>query len=231
MLDELKRQVLEANLQLPKYRLITFTWGNVSAIDRKKGLIIIKPSGVEYDKLKIEDIVVVNFDGNVIEGKYKPSSDTPTHIELYKAFPKIGGVVHTHSSYATSFAQACKEIKAYGTTHADYFYGNIPCTRILTETEIQDDYEKNTGIVIAEALKDIDENAMPGILVANHGVFSWGENADTAVHNAVVIEEVAKMACRTELINPEIKEINRYILDKHYNRKHGKDAYYGQNSI
>jgi L-ribulose-5-phosphate 4-epimerase len=228
MLEKLKKEVYLANMMLPKYGLVTFTWGNVSAIDREKGLIVIKPSGVEYDSLSADDMVVLDLNGKKIEGKLAPSSDTATHIELYKAFPEIGGVVHTHSSYATSFAQACKCIPAFGTTHADYFYGDIPCTRLLTKEEVASDYEKNTGLVIIETLKDLDYNAIPGVVVANHGPFTWGKDAFNAVHNAVVLDEVAKMAYRTMAINPEIKQINKYILDKHYNRKHGKDAYYGQ---
>jgi L-ribulose-5-phosphate 4-epimerase len=228
MLEELKQEVFLANLDLPKYGLVTFTWGNVSGIDREKGLIIIKPSGVEYQNLKVDDMVVVDLNGNTVEGKYTPSSDTQTHIELYKAFSDIRAVVHTHSTYATSFAQACTFIPAFGTTHADYFYGNIPCTRLLTEKEVKNDYEKNTGFVIIEKFKNIDPNAIPAVVVANHGPFAWGTSPSNAVHNAVVMEEVAKMAINTRLINPKINEIKNYILDKHYLRKHGKDAYYGQ---
>lgn len=229
MLEDLKRKVYDANMLLPKYGLVTFTWGNVSAVDRIAGVIVIKPSGVAYDELTPEDMVVVDFDGNTVEGNLRPSSDTPTHIELYKAFPEIGGAVHTHSSYATSFAQAMKPIPAYGTTHADYFYGEIPCTRLLTEDEVNNDYEKNTGLVIAETFLEIDPNAVPGVVVANHGPFAWGSDAGNAVHNAVVMDETAKMAYRTMTINPDIKPVNQYVLNKHYFRKHGKDAYYGQN--
>lgn len=212
---------------LPKYGLVTFTWGNVSGIDRGSGLIAIKPSGVEYEKLSPQDMVLVDLDGNVAEGKLNPSSDTPTHIELYKAFPEIGGVVHTHSSCATSFAQAMKPIPAFGTTHADYFYGDIPCTRILTEEEVKTDYEKNTGIVIAETFRNLDYVALPGVLVANHGPFAWGNDAHNAVHNAVVLDEAAKMAYRTLALNSQAAPINQYIMDKHYFRKHGENAYYG----
>lgn len=212
---------------LPKYGLVTFTWGNVSGIDSDSGLIAIKPSGVEYEKLSPQDMVVVDLNGNVVEGTLKPSSDTPTHIELYKSFPKIRGVVHTHSSYATSFAQAVKPIPAFGTTHADYFYGEIPCTRILTEEEVKTAYEKNTGKVVAETFRQMDYLAVPGVLVANHGPFAWGSDAFNAVHNAVVLDETAKMAYRTLALNGQIKPINQYIMDKHYFRKHGENAYYG----
>ncbi|MBE6904356.1 MAG: L-ribulose-5-phosphate 4-epimerase [Ruminococcaceae bacterium] len=228
MLEELKQKVFEANMLLPKHNLVTFTWGNVSAIDRKTGLVIIKPSGVDYDKMTVDDMVIIDLDGNKVEGKLNPSSDTPTHLELYKAFSQIGGIVHTHSRYATSFAQALCGICAYGTTHADYFYGEIPCTRLLTEEEVEKDYEKNTGLVITETFKKLDENAIPGVVVANHGPFSWGKDAFNAVHNAVVMEEVALMAIQTKALNPDVTPINSYILDKHYNRKHGKNAYYGQ---
>ena len=230
MLEELKEQVCLANLDLPKYKLVTFTWGNVSAIDREKGLFVIKPSGVEYDKLCPEDMVVMDLDGNKVEGDLNPSSDTPTHLELYKAFPECGGIVHTHSPWATSFAQACRGIPPFGTTHADYFYGEIPATRILTTEEIEGDYEKNTGLVIIETFKDrdIDPAAVPGVLVSNHGPFTWGTDAHNAVHNAVVLEEVAKMAIRAMQLNPTLGPISQTILDKHYLRKHGANAYYGQ---
>lgn len=228
MLEQLKQEVYLANLDLPRYGLVTFTWGNVSGIDREKGLIAIKPSGVEYQNLKVDDIVIVDLEGNIVEGSYKPSSDTATHIELYKEFLDIGGIVHTHSTYATSFAQACSPICAFGTTHADYFYGDVPCTRLLTENEVKNDYEKNTGAVIIETFKNIDTNAIPAVVVANHGPFSWGTSPNNAVHNAVVLEEVSKMAINTMKINSESKCINKYILDKHFLRKHGKDAYYGQ---
>ena len=229
MLEQLKEKVLKANLMLPKYGLVTFTWGNVSEIDRESGLIVIKPSGVEYDDMKPEDMVVVNLEGNVVEGKLNPSSDTPTHIELYKAFESIGGIIHTHSTYAASWAQAGRDIPAYGTTHADYFYGNIPCTRPLTEEEVMNDYEKNTGLVIADKFKNIDPVAVPGVIVSKHGPFAWGKDCMQAVHNAVVMEQVAKMALLSERINPEIQKIDGYLLYKHYMRKHGPNAYYGQN--
>ncbi len=229
MLEKLKERVLEANLMLPKHGLVTFTWGNVSEIDRESGLIAIKPSGVEYSVMKAEDIVILDLDGNVVEGKLRPSSDAPTHVELYKAFPEIGGIVHTHSSWATSWAQAGKAIPCYGTTHADYFYGSIPCARSLTAEEINGEYEKNTGLVIIETFRDLDPAAVPGVLCKNHGPFSWGKDAYQAVHNAVVLEEVAKLAARTEKINPEAEEAPAVLQDKHYFRKHGKNAYYGQN--
>ncbi len=228
MLEELKEDVLKANLMLPKYNMVTFTWGNVSGIDREKGLIVIKPSGVEYDEMKAEDMVVVSLEGEVVEGKLNPSSDTKTHIELYKAFPNIGGVVHTHSSFATPFAQAGLPLTALGTTHADYFYGDVPCTRALTKEEIEEDYEKNTGKVIVETFKELDADAVPGVLVFNHAPFTWGKNPSDAVHNAVVLEEAAKMALRTYKLNPKTERIGQYILDKHYFRKHGENSYYGQ---
>lgn len=228
MLEELKKQVYEANMLLPKYGLVTFTWGNVSAIDRETGLFVIKPSGVDYDKLKIKDMVVMDLNGNKVEGDLKPSSDTATHLELYKAFPEIGGIVHTHSSWATSWAQAGRGIPCYGTTHADYMYGEIPCVRNLTKEEIDEGYEKNTGVLIVDYFKDKDYVAMPAVLCKNHGPFTWGKNAADAVHNAVVLEEVAKMACHTEMINPQVAPAPQVLQDKHYFRKHGKDAYYGQ---
>ncbi len=228
MLEELKKEVWAANLDLPKYGLVTFTWGNVSGIDREKGLFVIKPSGVEYDKLKPEDMVVMDLDGNKVEGELNPSSDTPTHLELYKAFPECGGIVHTHSEWATSFAQAGKPIPAFGTTHADYFYGEIPVTRLMTKEEIEGEYEKNTGTVIIETFKDLDPVAVPGVLVNNHGPFAWGTDAHNAVHNAVVMDEVAKMALRSMQLTPGLPQISQYILDKHYLRKHGANAYYGQ---
>ena len=228
MLEELKKQIYEANMCLPKYGLVTFTWGNVSGIDREKNLVVIKPSGVDYDKLTPEDMVVVDLDGNRVEGRYKPSSDTPTHVELYKAFPNIGGVVHTHSSWATSWAQAGRGIPCYGTTHADYMYGTIPCVRNLTKEEIDEGYEKNTGLLIVDYFKDHDYEAMPAVLCKNHGPFTWGKDPMEAVHNAVVLDEVAKMAARCEMINPEVKEAPQELMDKHYFRKHGANAYYGQ---
>lgn len=230
MLEQLKQEVYEANMQLPKYGLVTFTWGNVSGIDRESGLFVIKPSGVEYDKLTPDDMVVVDLDGNKVEGKYNPSSDTPTHVVLYNRFPKIGGVVHTHSSWATSWAQAGRGIPCYGTTHADYVYGEIPCVRCLTKQEIEEAYEKNTGVLIADEFekRKKDYIAVPVVLCKNHGVFAWGKDAGEAVHNAVVAEEVAKMAARCELLNLDVNPIPRELQDKHYYRKHGENAYYGQ---
>ena len=230
MLEELKKAVYEANMLLPKHNLVTFTWGNVSQIDRETGYFAIKPSGVDYDKLTPEDMVIMDLEGNKIEGKYNPSSDTPTHIELYKAFLKIGGVVHTHSPWATSWAQAGRGIPCYGTTHADYMYGEIPCVRCLTKEEIDTAYEKNTGVLIADYFKDKDYEAVPAVLCKNHGVFTWGKDAHEAVHNAVVAEEVAKMAARCEFINPDVKPAPKELQDKHYYRKHGANAYYGQPS-
>lgn len=231
MLEELKQAVYEANLLLPKYNLVTFTWGNVSGIDREKGLFVIKPSGVEYDKLKPEDMVVVDLNGNKVEGRYKPSSDTPTHTVLYNRFPEIGGIVHTHSEWATSWAQAGRDIPCYGTTHADYIYGEIPCVRNLTTKEIEEAYEKNTGVIIADEFERRQKDciAVPAVLCKNHGVFTWGKDAFEAVHNAVVTEEVAKMAARCEWLNPNVKSAPQELQDKHYYRKHGKNAYYGQN--
>ena len=228
MLEKLKEEVLRANLLLPKHDLVTFTWGNVSAIDRKSGLIVIKPSGVEYDGMKAQDMVVLDLEGNVVEGHFRPSSDTPTHIELYKAFPNIGGIVHTHSRWATSFAQAGCELNPMGTTHADYFYGPIPCTRALTDDEINGAYEKNTGLVIIETFRNIDPDAVPGVLVRNHGPFAWGTDAANAVHNAVVMEEVAFMNYHAMTLRPQAPCVSQTLLDKHYYRKHGKNAYYGQ---
>ena len=216
---------------LPKYGLVTFTWGNVSGIDADSGLFVIKPSGVEYDKLTPDDMVVMDLEGNKVEGRYNPSSDTATHLELYKAFPEIGGVVHTHSSYATSFAQAGRDIPCYGTTHADYIYGPVPCLRCLTKEEIDSAYEKNTGLLIVNEFNKMGKDimAVPACLCKNHGPFAWGKDCFDAVHNAVVLEEVAKMAMRTELINPEVKPAPQELQDKHYYRKHGANAYYGQN--
>lgn len=230
MLERLKKDVLEANLQLPKHGLVTFTWGNVSGIDRQTGHVVIKPSGVPYDELHIDDLVVLDLDGKIVEGTLRPSSDTPTHLALYRAFPQIGGIVHTHSPWATSWAQAGRRIPALGTTHADYFYGEIPCTRTLSEEEIERGYELETGNVIIQTFENegLDPVAMPGILLSGHAPFSWGENAHQAVHNAVVLEEVAKMALNTFMLNPQIKAIDQFLLDKHYLRKHGVNAYYGQ---
>ena len=225
-IKQLKERVCNANLTLKKSNLITLTWGNVSAKDEESGLIIIKPSGVSYDTMKPEDMVVVDLDGNTVEGTYRPSSDLPTHLYLYKQFPSLGGIVHTHSTFATAFAQSGKEIVAYGTTHADAFYGSIPCTRDLTEAEISEAYEWNTGKVIAEAVRDFI--AVPGIIVKNHGVFAWGETPEKAVENAITLEEVAKMAFLTEQLNSDTQRIDQHLLDKHYLRKHGKNAYYGQ---
>lgn len=228
MLEALKEQVLQANLLLPKYGLVTFTWGNVSGIDRASGLFVIKPSGVSYEGMQAEDMVVCDLDGNVVEGKYKPSSDTPTHIELYKAFPGIGGIVHTHSRWATSFAQAGKDIPALGTTHADYFYGPIPCTRPMTEEEIKGEYEKETGKVIIETFAGINAEDVPGVVVFSHGPFAWGTDAMNAVHNAVVMEEVAFMDYHAMTLNPGLQPMQSALMDKHYLRKHGANAYYGQ---
>lgn len=228
MLEALKKQVYEANMELPRRGLITYTWGNVSGIDRTKGLFVIKPSGVDYDELKPEDMVVMDLDGRKVEGEYNPSSDTPTHLELYKAFKEVGGIVHTHSPWATSWAQAGRSIPCYGTTHADYFYGEIPCARSLTAEEIDTEYEKNTGLVIIETFEGKNPMHIPGVLCTNHGPFTWGTDADNAVHNAVVLEEVAKMACRTELLKPGVAPAPQAIQDKHFLRKHGENAYYGQ---
>ncbi|MBR6880222.1 MAG: L-ribulose-5-phosphate 4-epimerase [Clostridiales bacterium] len=228
MLEELKKTVCDANLLLPKYGLITFTWGNVSGIDREKGLVVIKPSGVEYDNMTPDDMVVVDLDGNRVEGKWKPSSDTATHVVLYKEFPNIGGVVHTHSRWATSFAQAGRPIPAMGTTQGDYFYGDIPCTRPMTDEEINGEYEKETGNVIVETFKGIDPDSVPGVLVYSHGPFVWGTDPMNAVHNAVVMEEVAFMDYHALMLDPTHRSMQKTLLDKHYLRKHGANAYYGQ---
>jgi L-ribulose-5-phosphate 4-epimerase len=230
MLKELKKAVCAANKELPRYGLVTFTWGNVSAIDRAKGLIVIKPSGVEYDELTPDNMTVLDMDGNRVEGDLNPSSDTPTHIELYKTSAAIGGIVHTHSRYATIFAEANRDIPPLGTTHADYFYGAVPCTRAMTPEEITGAYEKETGAVIIETFQKrcIDFDAVPGVVVANHGPFTWGKDALLAVHNAVVLEEVARMAFGVFQLNPAMTGIRQELLDKHYLRKHGKGAYYGQ---
>lgn len=228
MLEELKKEVFAANMDLPKYGLVTFTWGNVSGIDRKKGLIVIKPSGVDYETMTYKDMVVVDLQGNVVEGHYKPSSDTPTHIELYKAFSTIEGVVHTHSSWATSWAQAGRSIPCYGTTHADYIYGEVPCVRCLEADEIETLYEKNTGRLIVDYFANKDYQAVPAVLCKNHGPFTWGKSPRDAVHNAVVLEEVAKMAARCELIESKVTPAPQVLQDKHYHRKHGENAYYGQ---
>ena len=228
MLKDLKQKVLKANLDLVKYGLVTLTWGNVSGINRKKGLVVIKPSGVDYNKMKSENMVVVDLNGKVVEGKLKPSSDTPTHIELYKSFKNIGGISHTHSEFATIFAQACKEIQCLGTTHADNFNGTVPLTRFLTEEEVKDNYELNTGKIIVERFKNLDADTLPGVLVSGHAPFTWGKNPDDAVKNSLVLERVAKMAYISLQINPDLSSLPEYILEKHHLRKHGKNAYYGQ---
>lgn len=228
MLEKLKEQVYEQNMELPRHGLITYTWGNVSGIDREQGLFVIKPSGVDYERLTPDDMVVIDLAGNKIEGRYKPSVDTDTHLILYRQFPQIGGIVHTHSPWATSWAQAGRSIPCYGTTHADYFYGEIPCVRNLTTEEINGRYEYNTGLVIVEALKNTDVMAIPAVLCKNHGPFTWGKTPEEAVHNAVVLEELAKMAARTEQINPQVKPAPQSIMDRHYYRKHGANATYGQ---
>ena len=229
MLEELKKAVCKANLELPRHGLVTFTWGNVSGVDREKGLMVIKPSGVEYDGMSPEDMVVVSLaTGEAVEGKWKPSSDTATHVALYNAFPNIGGVVHTHSRWATSWAQAGRSIPAYGTTHGDYFYGPIPCTRKMTPEEIRGEYEKETGTVIVETFAGSSADEIPAVLVHSHGPFAWGVSPMDAVHKAVVLEELAFMAFHTEALTPNMPSMQQELLDKHYLRKHGKDAYYGQ---
>ncbi|APB79017.1 L-ribulose-5-phosphate 4-epimerase [Pasteurella multocida] len=231
MLEELKQKVFEANLALPKYKLVTFTWGNVSGIDREKNLVVIKPSGVEYDTMTVEDMVVVDlFTGQVVEGNKKPSSDTATHLELYRQFPSLGGIVHTHSRHATIWAQAGEDLIAAGTTHADYFYGSIPCTRKMTPAEIQGEYELETGKVIVETfrVRGIDPKDVPAVLVHSHGPFAWGTDPDNAVHNAVVLEEIGYMNLFSRQLRPNLASMQQKLLDKHYLRKHGKNAYYGQ---
>jgi L-ribulose-5-phosphate 4-epimerase len=229
-IEQLIKEVLKANLDLPRHNLVTFTWGNVSGIDRESGLVVIKPSGVPYEELDESCMVVLDLDGNVKQGSYKPSSDTATHLALYRRYEDIGGVVHTHSRWATSWAQACLDLPPFGTTHADYFYGAVPCTRQLTEDEIKGEYELNTGKVIIETFTDrgIVPTAVPGVLVGSHGPFSWGKNASEAVHNAVVLEECAMMGLNARMLNPQLGSIKQYLLDKHYLRKHGENAYYGQ---
>ena len=227
MLDTLKTDVFKANLDLVKYGLVIFTWGNVSGIDREKGLVVIKPSGVTYETMTIDDMVVVDLDGNVVEGNLKPSSDTPTHLALYRAFPDTGGIVHTHSTYATAWAQAGKNIPNIGTTHSDYFSDEIPCTRNMTSVEIESEYEKNTGSVIIETFRQLNPTHIPAVLVKNHGPFSWGETPADAVHNAVVLEQVAKMAFVSFAVNPGLT-MNLHLVTKHFSRKHGAGAYYGQ---
>ncbi len=230
MLEALKQQVYEANMELPRRGLVTYTWGNVSGIDRETGCFVIKPSGVEYEELTPEDMVVMDLNGNKVEGRYNPSSDTPTHLELYKKYPQIGGIVHTHSREATAWAQAGRGIPAYGTTHADYFLGEIPCTRSLTQEEVRGEYEKNTGLVIIETLERESVNPLytPAVLCANHGPFAWGRDAAEAVYHAVVLEEVARMARLTEACNPQVLPAPSYVMEKHFYRKHGENAYYGQ---
>lgn len=230
MLKKLKKAVYEANMELPKRGLVTYTWGNVSGIDRQSGLMVIKPSGVEYEELTPEDLVVVDLNGNKVDGSLNPSSDTRTHLELYKAFPRLGGIVHTHSPYAVGWSQAGEDIPCYGTTHADYFYGPIPCARHLTQEEIDEDYEKNTGTVIIEAFnrRRLDPVAVPGVICRSHGPFTWGKDPAQAVYHAVVLEEVAKMAALTRLIKPNAAPAPEHVVYKHYMRKHGPDAYYGQ---
>ncbi|WP_127594731.1 L-ribulose-5-phosphate 4-epimerase [Paenibacillus lautus] len=228
MLEDLKEQVLEANLDLPKHGLVTFTWGNVSGIDRERGLFVIKPSGVPYEDLKADDMVVLDLNGNIVEGDLRPSSDTPTHLVLYQNFKEIGGIVHTHSPWGTSWAQAGRALPAYGTTHADYFYGEIPITRPMTRDEIEGAYELETGNVIVERFADLDPNMVPGVLVHSHAPFVWGKDAHNAVHNAVVLEECAKIAARMQQINPETEPMDQALLDRHFLRKHGVNAYYGQ---
>ena len=227
MLEGLKEQVCKANLDLVEHGLVIFTWGNVSAIDRATGLVVIKPSGVAYDRMKPGDMVVVDLDGRVVEGDLKPSSDTPTHLVLYRSFPKAGGIVHTHSTFATAWAQAGLDIPNIGTTHSDYFHHDIPCTTDMTASQVRGDYELETGNVIVERFKDLDPVHTPGVLVRNHGPFSWGKDASEAVHNAVVLEQVAKMAFISKALNPELK-MNPLLIEKHFSRKHGPDAYYGQ---
>ncbi|EJZ9127620.1 L-ribulose-5-phosphate 4-epimerase [Salmonella enterica] len=227
-MQKLKQQVFDANMDLPLYGLVTFTWGNVSAIDRERGLVVIKPSGVAYETMKVDDMVVVDMDGKVVEGGYRPSSDTATHLALYQRYPSLGGVVHTHSTHATAWAQAGMAIPALGTTHADYFFGDIPCTRALSEEEVQGEYELNTGKVIIETLGEVEPLHTPGIVVYQHGPFAWGKDAHDAVHNAVVMEEVARMAWIARGINPGLNPIDDYLMNKHFMRKHGQNAYYGQ---
>jgi len=228
MLKTLKQKVLKANLALVRYNLVTLTWGNVSGIDRKKNLVVIKPSGVDYNSMTIDDMVVVDLNGKVVEGKKRPSSDTPTHVELYKAFPSIGGITHSHSPYATIFAQACKEVPCFGTTHADHFNGPVPVTKFLSEEDVNSGYELNTGKIIIERFKDLDPVAVPGVLVAGHAPFTWGKDPMDSVNNNLVLERIADMAIHSLQLNPNLKSLPDYILKKHYSRKHGPDAYYGQ---
>ncbi|MBK5203055.1 MAG: L-ribulose-5-phosphate 4-epimerase [Prolixibacteraceae bacterium] len=227
MLENLKEIVFHANMDLVKHGLVIFTWGNVSAIDRKNGLVVIKPSGVSYETMKAEDMVVIDLNGEIIEGKLRPSSDTPTHLALYKAFPEIGGIVHTHSTYATAWAQAGKDIPNIGTTHADYFHDSIPCTNDMTEAQVKGKYELETGNVIIQKFRNINAVHTPGVLVKNHGPFAWGKNANESVYNAVVLEQVAKMAYISLTVNPDLT-MNPFLIEKHFSRKHGPNAYYGQ---
>ena len=228
MLDPLKKKVFQANMDLVRYGLVTRTWGNVSGIDRSEGRVVIKPSGVEYESMTAKDMIVIDLDGNIVDGNLRPSSDTPTHLELYKAFPTIGGVVHTHSEYATMFAQACREIPCLGTTHADHFKGSVPVTRFLTANEVRDGYERATGRIIVERFAGLDPSATPGVLVAGHAPFVWGRSARNAVHNSLILERIAQMAFGSFLLNPSITELPSHIQEKHYQRKHGPHAYYGQ---
>lgn len=230
MLETLKQEVWKANLQLSHFNLVVFTWGNVSGVDRERGLVVVKPSGVDYDAMIAEDMVVTDMEGRVVEGRFKPSSDLPTHLELYKAWPEIDGIAHTHSRWATIFAQAGRGIPALGTTHADYFYGEIPCTRLMTDAEIEGEYERETGRVIVECFDARSPGQIPAVLVRNHGPFTWGKDAEKAVHNAVILEELAFMAWHNLVMRPDISSIQQVLLDKHYLRKHGPGAYYGQDT-
>ncbi|EOY4001628.1 L-ribulose-5-phosphate 4-epimerase [Klebsiella pneumoniae subsp. pneumoniae] len=227
-MQQLKQQVFEANMDLPRYGLVTFTWGNVSAIDRQRGLVVIKPSGIAYESMTVDDMSVVDLQGHVVEGRWRPSSDTATHLALYRRYPDLGGVVHTHSTHATAWAQAGLAIPALGTTHADYFFGDIPCTRALSAQEVDEAYELNTGQVIIETLGEANPLHTPGIVVYQHGPFAWGKDAHKAVHNAVVMEEVARMAWIAHGINPQLQPIDSWLMNKHFQRKHGPNAYYGQ---
>ena len=227
-MQQLKQQVFEANMDLPRYGLVTFTWGNVSAIDRQRGLVVIKPSGIAYESMTVDDMSVVDLQGHVVEGRWRPSSDTATHLALYRRYPDLGGVVHTHSTHATAWAQAGLAIPALGTTHADYFFGDIPCTRALSAQEVDEAYELNTGQVIIETLGEANPLHTPGNVVYQHGPFAWGKDAHEAVHNAVVMEEVARMAWIARGINPQLQPIDSWLMNKHFQRKHGPNAYYGQ---
>jgi L-ribulose-5-phosphate 4-epimerase len=228
MLDQLKQEVFQANIDLVRHGLVTLTWGNVSGVDRPSGHVVIKPSGVEYERMTTGDMVVVDMDGNVVDGNLRPSSDTPAHLELYKAFPAVGGIVHTHSTYATMFAQACREIPCFGTTHADHFNGPIPVTRFLTENEVREGYERETGKIIVERFAGLNSSDTPGVLVAGHAPFVWGKNAADAVQNSVILERIAQMALGSLQLNPALSALPEYLQEKHYQRKHGPKAYYGQ---